>query len=204
MDLSRLFSVGLEKIVVKINFFVLIFSSFFFDGTVISPFSKITFYNNLKIGKNCRISEGCVFRVPKDSELIIGDNCNFREFSQVMCREKTKTIFGDNCFIGCFCFISDQVTLGNNVILAPFCALIAGKHNFSSLEIPINKQGSASLPIEIGANVWLGIQSIIIGPSKIGANSIIGAGTIVKGDIPENSIVRGERKFSVSKRAQRE
>ncbi|HLD58175.1 MAG TPA: DapH/DapD/GlmU-related protein [archaeon] len=189
-----------EKILLGANFFLLAVSCLP-KGTIISPFAKIIFYNNIEIGKNCRIPSGCIFRVPKTSRLVIGDNCAFREYTQLMCREKTTTEFGNNCFIGSFCFISDQIKFGNNVILGPYCSIIAGRHNFKQRDVPINMQGSSSLPIEIGSNVWLGAHVIIIGPSKIGSNSIIGAGVIFKGNVPESSLVKSERKNTVSKLA---
>jgi acetyltransferase-like isoleucine patch superfamily enzyme len=99
-----------------------------------------------------------------------------------------------------FCFISDSVKLGNDVILAPHCVLAAARHNFSDLSKPINKQGSKTLPIEIGNNAWLGAHVVVIGPSKIGSDSIIGAGAIIKGEIPEKSIVRTEPKMNIEKR----
>jgi acetyltransferase-like isoleucine patch superfamily enzyme len=199
MGFLQLISKGFERPVLGLNFYALAVSSVF-KGTIISPFARITFYNNIKIGKNCRISSGCVFRVPKTARLVIGNNCDFREYSQVLCREGQTTEFGDNCLIQSFSFVSDNAKIGNNVILAPHSVIIAATHNFDSIEIPILKQGSETLPIEICDNVWIGTHAIILGPSKIGSDSIIGAGTFVKGDIPEKSIVKGERKLTITKR----
>ena len=199
MGFLKLISCGLWRILGKMNFYCLVISGLS-KGTVISPFAKITFYNNLEIGKNCRISSGCVFRIPKTSRLIIGDNCDFRDYSQVMCREGVKTEFGDNCLVQPFAFVSDSVKIGSNCIFSPHCVIVAATHNFDSLEKPILKQGSKTLPIEIGSNVWIGAHAIILGPSKIGSDSIIGAGTFIKGEIPEKSIVKGERKITIVKR----
>lgn len=45
--------------------------------------------------------------------------------------------------------------------------------------------------IEIMKNVFIGSNSIIMYDIKIGANSIVAAGSIVTKDVPENSIVAG-------------
>ena len=45
--------------------------------------------------------------------------------------------------------------------------------------------------VEIEENVWIGERSIVLKGSKIGKNSIIGAGSVVAGDIPENCIFAG-------------
>ena len=40
-------------------------------------------------------------------------------------------------------------------------------------------------------NVWIGEKSIILKGTKIGANSIIGAGSVVSGEVPPNTIYAG-------------
>lgn len=48
-----------------------------------------------------------------------------------------------------------------------------------------------SLPITIGKNVWIGSHAVILPGVTIGDNSIIGAGSIVTKDIPENVVAVG-------------
>lgn len=48
-----------------------------------------------------------------------------------------------------------------------------------------------SLEIKIGKNVWIGSNSVILPGVTIGDNSIIGAGSVVTRDIPENVIAFG-------------
>ena len=50
---------------------------------------------------------------------------------------------------------------------------------------------------EIGKNVWIGANTVILRGTKIGDNCVIGAGTIVKGDFPENSIIVQNREPKV-------
>jgi acetyltransferase-like isoleucine patch superfamily enzyme len=46
-------------------------------------------------------------------------------------------------------------------------------------------------PIEIGPDVFIGAQSIILKGTRIGARSIIGAGSVVSGEIPADEIWAG-------------
>ena len=48
-------------------------------------------------------------------------------------------------------------------------------------------------------NVWIGEKSIILKGSKIGKNSIIGAGSVVSGEIPENVVFAGNPAKEVKK-----
>ena len=45
--------------------------------------------------------------------------------------------------------------------------------------------------VSIEDNVWIGEKSIILKGTKIGANSIIGAGSVVSGEVPPNTIYAG-------------
>jgi acetyltransferase-like isoleucine patch superfamily enzyme len=47
--------------------------------------------------------------------------------------------------------------------------------------------------VTIGRNVWIAANVTILKGSVIGDNCIIGAGTVVKGNIPENHLVYNER-----------
>lgn len=46
-------------------------------------------------------------------------------------------------------------------------------------------------PIRIGNNVFIGVNSTILPGVSIGDNCVIGAGSLVKGTIPANSVVAG-------------
>jgi len=46
-------------------------------------------------------------------------------------------------------------------------------------------------PINIGINVWIGLNAIVLKGRTIGNNSVISAGSVVKGYFPENSLIIG-------------
>ena len=48
-----------------------------------------------------------------------------------------------------------------------------------------------SAPVTLGDNVWIGDSAIVCKGVAIGENSIIGAGSVVVGDIPPNCIAAG-------------
>lgn len=93
---------------------------------------------------------------------------------------------GDNCSIGAHCRIFDfcPISIGSELLASHGLTLISATHDANTYsEIPG--------PITIGSGVWIGINVTIIGPVKIGNNAVIGAGSIVIRDIPENAIVAG-------------
>ena len=78
------------------------------------------------------------------------------------------------------------IEIGNNVTVAPEVLILS--HDGSTQKIiGYSKIGK----VKIGDNVFIGSKSIILPNTTIGKNSIIGAGSIVKGNIPEDVVVSG-------------
>lgn len=78
------------------------------------------------------------------------------------------------------------VEIGNNVTLAPEVMVLS--HDGSTQKvIGYSKVGK----VKICDNVFIGSKSIILPNTTIGKNSIVGAGSIVMGNIPENVVVSG-------------
>lgn len=81
------------------------------------------------------------------------------------------------------------VTIGNNVFIGPNVGIYTPNHSFDAASR--NKYYERSLPVNIKDNVWIGGSVSIMGGVTIGENSIIGAGSVVTRDIPENVIAAG-------------
>jgi len=98
---------------------------------------------------------------------------------------------GDNVYINFGCIILDcsEVTIGSNTLLGPNIGLYAANHSTDATE-RING-GCYGKPIHIGNNVWLGGDVKVLQGVTIEDNTIIGAGSIVTKDIPDNVIAVG-------------
>lgn len=98
---------------------------------------------------------------------------------------------GDNVYINFGCIILDcsEVTIGSHTLLGPNIGLYAANHSTDATE-RING-GCYGKPIHIGNNVWLGEDVKVLQGVTIGDNTIIGAGSIVTKDIPDNVIAVG-------------
>lgn len=85
------------------------------------------------------------------------------------------------------------ITLGKNVTISRDVLLL--NHDFSINKALIcmkeKRQGYFLKRIDIGNNCFIGARVILLPGTKIGDNCIIGAGAVVKGIIPENSVVAG-------------
>ncbi|TRX33105.1 sugar O-acetyltransferase [Corynebacterium guaraldiae] len=82
------------------------------------------------------------------------------------------------------------VTLGNHVMIGPNCSLITVGHPVNDHERRANGWEIAK-PISVGDNTWFGANVTVLPGVTVGKNCVVGAGTLVTKDIPDNSLVLG-------------
>lgn len=109
--------------------------------------------------------------------LFIGKDCEIGDMTHIVAHEKV--VIRDNVLIASKCFISDtnHGTYKGEIQDAPNMKPNARKLRTSS--------------VEIGSNVWIGENAVILAGSKIGDGCIIGANSVVSGTIPSFTIVGG-------------
>lgn len=98
---------------------------------------------------------------------------------------------GDNSELGQHSLIHANVKIGSYVIMGPNVKIYTRNHIFTSLEEPIALQGKSSDVTEVGNDVWIGANVIILPGVCIGNHSIIAAGSVVTKSVPDYAIVGG-------------
>lgn len=98
---------------------------------------------------------------------------------------------GDNFFANYNCTIVDggEVYFGDNVAIGPNCCFVTPNHA-TDPEMRLKGQ-QIYRPIKVGNNVWFGANVVVCPGVTIGDNCVIGAGSVVVKDIPENSLAVG-------------
>ena len=95
---------------------------------------------------------------------------------------------GKNCFIGQFVLFDDLYP--QNIFIGDNTLVTAGSKILTHFYIPSNNsfvEGS----VYIGSNVFIGMNTLIWKPCKIGNNVVIGAGSVITKDIADNCIAAG-------------
>ena len=124
-----------------------------------------------RFGKEQITRGNAVFRV-EGGELIIGDKCFFNQNVSITC--KKKVVIGDRCQIA------------NNVVIVDHDH--AGSENWGSY---------VETPVTIGNDVWIGANVVIMRGTTIGDKAVIGAGSIVKGDVPAGKVYYQKRETMI-------
>ena len=105
--------------------------------------------------------------------------------------------YGSHLTIGSHCFANvgltaldvAPITIGDHVQIGPHVQLLTPTH---PLEAGPRREGWESAePITIGDNVWLGGGVIVCPGVTIGANTVVGAGSVVTKDLPADVVAVG-------------
>lgn len=101
------------------------------------------------------------------------------------------TYIGDNFYANFNLAVVDdgEVRIGDNVMFGPNITLSTTGHPIYE---EYRRGGTQfSIPIVIGNDVWLGANIVILPGVTIGNNVVIGAGSVVTKDIPDNTLAYG-------------
>jgi acetyltransferase-like isoleucine patch superfamily enzyme len=92
------------------------------------------------------------------------------------------------------------LTIGNNVIFAPNITIIDYNHDYKSKNFIPYSHHDIIKPVTIADNVWLGFGVILLPGTHISTGAIISAGSVVRGNVPPNSIYSGNPAINVGTR----
>jgi acetyltransferase-like isoleucine patch superfamily enzyme len=104
--------------------------------------------------------------------------------------------------IGRMCSIGGAVFATNGTISIGDYAFVAHEVTFSdtAFAVPFDADDTTPGPeTTVGENVWVGARATILGGSCIGDNAVIGAGAVVKGEVPAFSIAAGNPAAAVGR-----
>jgi len=152
------------------------------------------------LGDKSRVGHGC--RLVRPWCLFTGARVQFEYQVYIkIVSDAAKVKMGDEVFIG-FCAeldISDSLTLGNHVLIAPGC-FITDHHHKRGAHDRIAAQGCESAPVVIEDDVWLGANAVVLPGVRIGRGAIVGANAVVTHDVEPMTIVAGVPAKPIGKR----
>ena len=127
---------------------------------------KILYGSRFHLGKMTFFYPGCHLMIEKTGSINIGDNCFFN-------RNCSMTSLG-------------KINIGNDCIFGENVKIYDHNHRTDVTKGLFRQQGYAVGRVEIGSNVWIGSDVLILPNIRIGDNVVIAAGAVVTKDIPDN------------------
>lgn len=138
---------------------------------------------------NCTIDTGVIISNPQ--HFTCGNGCALYHGTYILNGHGHMSM-GHQSHLGAMCYVNvhhGSLKVGDDVAIGPHTDLIAYsnhyEHGKTVTDCRIQKD------IQIGNNVFIGAHCSILPGAHIGENVVVGAGSVVKGDLERNAIYAG-------------
>lgn len=100
---------------------------------------------------------------------------------------------GERCLIGrgSHLVAHRSLVIHDDVITGPDCYITDQNHVYADPEVPIGQQWPTDDPVEIGPGSWLGAGCVILPGTSLGRNTVVAAGSVVRGEHPDHAVLAG-------------
>lgn len=100
---------------------------------------------------------------------------------------------GDRCLIGRGSGIVGHfgIEIGNDVWTGHHVYITDQNHGYEDVTRPISVQSQPERPVTIGDGSWIGHGAVVLPGARIGRNVVIGANSVVTGEIPDHCVAVG-------------
>jgi UDP-2-acetamido-3-amino-2,3-dideoxy-glucuronate N-acetyltransferase len=119
----------------------------------------------------------------------IGENTKIGSFVEI----QKRAIIGNNCKVSSHTFICEGVTIEDNVFIGHNVTFINDLYPRA-----VNEDGGLQteedwvcLPTLVKQGASIGSGAVLMGGITVGEKAIVGAGSVVRKDVPANTIVAG-------------
>ncbi|MBE7325719.1 acyltransferase [Nocardioides sp. Y6] len=102
-------------------------------------------------------------------------------------------VIGERCVIGARATITahESIVIGDDVWFGQDVYVSDANHGYQDPHTPVGLQFGRHDPVEIGDGSWIGRGAVILPGARIGRNVVVGASSVVRGEVPDHSVVVG-------------
>ncbi|WP_350432823.1 DapH/DapD/GlmU-related protein [Shewanella sp. H8] len=169
-----------------------------YRGSFLFKNCNIICKNKVSLGKGTIINNNAKLNGMGKFGIVTGNNVAIGAYSQLIVSGSISDIghgieIGNNVGIGEFSYIGGAglVTIGDDTIIGQYFSCHPENHFFSDTSKLIRLQGVSRQGISIGKNCWIGSKVTILDGAVIGDNTVIAAGSVVRGLFTNNVVLGG-------------
>jgi len=142
---------------------------------------------------------GCILR---NILLPYQKGINVTIWDHVQIDSPSKLKIGNNVSVnrGCILHAGGEIEIGNDVLIGPAVIIYSQNHSYRDLSKKIINQGYNTKKVNIGSNVWIAANAIILPGVTIGEGAVVAAGSVVTKDVDPNTIVGGNPAIFIKNR----
>ncbi|MBT4259688.1 MAG: acyltransferase [Nitrospina sp.] len=140
------------------------------------------------------ISVGMGLEITGGKNIRLGDRVNIMRFNYFYAIDGRIELGSDvsiNSNVQIGAADGGKIIIGDHVIIGPNVVLRASNHAYERVDIPIKDQGHTGGEIIIENDVWICANVVVTKDVRIGAHSIIAAGSVVTSDVEPYSVFAG-------------
>ncbi|MBR9913535.1 MAG: acyltransferase [Algicola sp.] len=159
---------------------------------------RVKHKRNFSFGANCTLEKYVTLDCYAKDKVVFGDTVKIGAYSTVsitshMSKYGKGLRIGNNSGVGEYSFFgcSGGVQIGSDVIMGPYVSFHSENHNFSDSSKLIREQGVSSEGIVLEDNIWVGAKVTFLDGCHVSKNSVVAAGSVVRGRFPENVVIGG-------------
>lgn len=157
-------------------------------------FIKLLYPKNIHFSLIERFSPNVVIDTDRKSLLSFGKRVSIHSNSRLVAIEGGHLSLGDHTSlnVGCVIVSRKQVTVGSHVSFGPHVTIYDHDHTLSKGR-SVKQTPYTYGDVIIDDYTWIGANVTILAGTHIGKNCVIAAGSVVKGDVPDNTILIQKR-----------
>jgi acetyltransferase-like isoleucine patch superfamily enzyme len=143
-----------------------------------------------RCGHGLQVGPDVVVKHPETMEF--GDSVFIGAQTMIQGRFDGTCRIGSHVWIGPHAYFDARhLVLGDYVGWGPGAKVLGSAHTGDPVDLPIIATALVIKPVIIGHGADIGTNATILPGVRVGAHSIIGAGAVVSGDIPEYAVAAG-------------
>ena len=150
--------------------------------------------HKIRIGNDVVIDDNCLIDAKGSSNrgISIGSGVFIGRNTILSCKDgdidiEDRANIGFNSEV----FSASAVRIGSDTLIAAYCYIIGGDHDFSDPSQPVLAQARRSAGVVVGSGAWLGAGAKVLDGVSIGDGAVIGAGAVVRDAVPPRAIAVG-------------
>ena len=84
-----------------------------------------------------------------------------------------------------------SIEIGDDIQTGPYVYITDQNHVYEDPDMPVGRQWPVERAVSIGSGSWLGTGVVILPGAKVGRNAVVGAGSVVTGEVPDHAVAVG-------------
>ena len=145
------------------------------EGVVIDPTARVS-------------PDAKLYPSTRGTKIVIGPGVTIEAFAMIRCVGGAGDVeIGEDTIINPFCVLysGNGIRIGRDVLIAPSVQIVPTNHEFARRDIPIRAQRfrPSRGGVDIGDDCWVGAGAVLLDGARIGRGAIVGAGSVISGEI---------------------